>query len=344
MILIFWVLILIYNFQSQNTQSDIEKAKQDLGVIRETLEVSQSDEVDNSTDQEPAEKQIEVGIKPTNTTPQEVQQEEYMTVELLSWEDIFSFSMLSAEKILASDELEIRWTLSQETESVSVEFSNATSDYPDDNYTLQKFQKWDTNFLYRASSKYQVLDYGVNEYIFTAKTQDGISKAKVTIIKPQENISQGEEAMILWEEDNLISLELPKSSVYGEPIKLWESTISYTGLKGIEIQRETTIELTGCEWLTDFLSQRINSWYYWNTCRPIGETGLSYNVLRLEGTSYIYERHYVDIKKSLYAKYFLEKGTGVSSENIREKNTQLKEREFPSADIADTLMKDVITS
>ncbi len=44
-------------------------------------------------------------------------------------------------------------------DKIQVLFSNATSNYPDDSYVLQKFKKGDSTFTYMASSKHQVLDF-----------------------------------------------------------------------------------------------------------------------------------------------------------------------------------------
>ncbi len=89
----------------------------------------------------------------------------------------------------------------------------------------------------------------------------------------------------------------------------------------------------------------MTSWYYWNTCRDIvKDYGIKFNVLRLDGEKYIYERHYIDAKHGLYATYELETGTGISKENIAEKNTEFKTREFLSLEVVDDLMKDIVKS
>jgi len=93
------------------------------------------------------------------------------------------------------------------------------------------------------------------------------------------------------------------------------------------------------------LRGRINTWFYWNTCRDITkDLGIYFNVLRLEGEKYIYERHYLDFKHNLYGVYELETGTGVTQDTIAEKNNELKEREFSSLEVVDMLMRDIVTS
>ncbi len=51
---------------------------------------------------------------------------------------------------------------------ISVDFSNAWSDYPDDHYILQKFKQWNTTFEYKAFSEYDVFDSWENRYTITA--------------------------------------------------------------------------------------------------------------------------------------------------------------------------------
>ena len=100
-----------------------------------------------------------------------------------------------------------------------------------------------------------------------------------------------------------------------------------------------------CETLTDYLSERMTSWYYWNTCRDIvKDKGIKFNVIRLQGDDYVYERHYIDFVHGFYGVYELETGTGVTSENIADKNNELKLREFPSLDIVDDLIKDIVNT
>jgi hypothetical protein len=89
----------------------------------------------------------------------------------------------------------------------------------------------------------------------------------------------------------------------------------------------------------------MTSWYYWNTCRDIvKDKGIKFNVIRLQGDDYVYERHYIDFVHGFYGVYELETGTGVTSENIADKNNELKLREFPSLDIVDDLIKDIVNT
>ncbi len=226
-------------------------------------------------------------------------------------------------------------------------FSNEDSDFPVDNYTLQTFSPWDAVFKYNASSKSKVLDYWKNIYLITATASNGeVSQTEITINIPaqESQVAQETETQLVWWEDNLALVDLPKASSYGEPIMLSESSFTYSQIKSLEVQKEIVPELT-CDDLNDFLQEKMNSWYYWNTCRDIvKDQWIRFNVIRLEGDEYIYERTYADFKNGFYGTYELERGTGVDSENIQEKNAELGEKEFPNTQIVDTLMRDILQS
>jgi len=67
-----------------------------------------------------------------------------------------------------------------------------------------------------------------------------------------------------------------------------------------------------CENLTDYLSDNINTWFYWNTCRDlIKDKAITFYVLQLNGEEYVYQKHYVDFINSFYGSYDIETGTGV---------------------------------
>lgn len=265
----------------------------------------------------------------------------------LSEEQFLDFDAIS-DSFLSLWEVEISWKTNVYVEEIKVEFSNPTSNYPDDNYTLQTYSPEEGSFIYRASSRNKVLDYGENNYIFTAISGDAESQTKITLVVPQDDLNSddasGVETDILGTEDNLLQINFPTASKYGEPIKLWEASFTYSGIKWFEAKKQI-FEAPTCEDVTEFLRGRINTWFYWNTCRDIvKDLGIKINVLRLEDEQYIYERHYLDFKHGIYATYELERGSWVDSENIAEKNEELKEREYPSLEVVDDLMKDIVNS
>ncbi len=306
-----------------NSQKDIDSAKQNL-----------------------------IGDTPTPVveTPKEIVKEipEDSLVQIIPQDDkwFLKFNSIS-ERSITSGEVIISGTTELSLDSIQVLYSNPTSKFPDDDYTLQAFKTGDETFKYIASSKNQVLDFGENDYIFRAKLWNEISETKIIIEVPDKEDTKeetGTESQLIGTEDNTILIDLPTSSKYGEPMKLGEASFTYTQIKWLEINKEI-LESVTCETLTEYLTERMNSWYYWNTCREIvKEEWIKFNVIRLNGEDYIYERHYIDFSHGLYGVYELETGTGVDSENIADKNTELKSRDFPSLDVVDDLMKDIVNS
>ena len=331
-ILLFVTLFLL---ASCGNSKDIETAKKEL--------LSPNQTQDTSTQQ-------------TNNTAQDEQINEQenddngpVRVQVIPlWENNFlDFDDISND-FLNLWEVEISGNTIWNVESISVKFSNPTSSYPDDNYVLQTYKPEDWRFVYRASSRSQVLDYGENNYIFTAKSWDEISQTKIVLNVPAKDDeiepAAWVEAELLWYEGNTLQIQFPTSSKYGEPIKRWEASFTYSGIKGFEANKEI-IQTPTCDELSDYLKERLSSWYYWNTCRDIVQDfGIKYNVIRLDGEQYIYERHYIDSKHGIYATYELETWTWVTPDNIAEKNEELKEQEFPSIEVVDDLMKDIVNS
>ncbi len=284
------------------------------------------------------EEQAIVENKPALTHPVEI-------VSLTS-ENPLTFDEISPD-VLNTWEVRITWTTDGSVEKIQVLFSNPTSSYPDDDYTLKEFVSWWDTFVYNASSRNQVLDYGENTYIFRAYTPGEVAETKIILRIPEKNITsepKGREDQLVGTEDNTVFLSLPTSSYYGEPIRLGEESFTYTQVKWFEAKKELLPEVT-CETLTEYLTENINTWYYWNTCREIDDgKWLSFNLIYLDGDTYIYERNYFDFVHWLYATYELQRGTWVSSENIAEKNDELKQMDFPNEQIVDSLVNDIIES
>ena len=309
------------------SQSEIETAKQEL------LWNSQSNQISQDT---PKEQEV---------TIEDVNQDSLVQIIELDANSPISFDAISEES-LSSWEVVITGAARQSVEMIEVFFTNPTSKYPDDRYTLQAFSSGDSTFKYIASSNNQVLDFGQNEYIFRASSEGETFDTKIILEVPSVDQVEntGTESNLIGTEENFIFVDLPTSSKYGEPMRLWEESFTYTQIKWFEIEKEILDSVT-CETLTPYLTERINSWYYWNTCRDIvKDKWIKFNVIRLSGEEYVYERHYIDFIHGFYGVYELETWVWVTSENIAEKNTELKEREFPSLEVVDDLMKDIVNS
>lgn len=136
---------------------------------------------------------------------------------------------------------------------------------------------------------------------------------------------------------------LPINSDFWNPIDLWNGKIWYSDLKWSEITKKDYSDLS-CENLGNSLSDKINSWYYWNTCRPINiDKGLSFFIVRLDWDKYIYEKHYYIKDKWIYWTQELETWTWVTKENIEEKNKELKDKNenYPIIKISDKLFNEI---
>lgn len=320
---------------SCGNNSDIENAKKEL-LSDNQIENTSVDSNDNSQD-----------IQTDSQSLDTIQDPLSVQVISLSEQSFLNFDDISND-FMTLWEVEISGNTTTNVESISVLFSNPTSSYPDDNYILLTYEPEEGTFIYRASSRNQVLDYGENNYIFTAKSGDEITQTKIVLYIPsKDDVVQeqwGTETELIWYEDNTLQIQFPTSSKYGEPIRLGEASFTYSGIKWFEANKEV-ITSSNCENLSAFLSERITSWYYWNTCRNIvKDFWIKYNIIRLDGEKYIYERHYIDAKHGIYATYELETGTGVSPDTISDKNEELKGREFPSMQVVDDLMRDIVNS
>lgn len=259
---------------------------------------------------------------------------------------VLKFDTLKIQDFL-DGEAEITGETLTHVDAIEVGFSNIDSLFPEDSYTLKTFKTGDARFTYRASSGFKVLDFGENIYTFRAKTGEKIVETQVIVRLPQEQTSSGGEKWfskteLMGEENNTLLLNLPTASKYGEPLRLGETSFTYSGIKGFEAEKKI-LPGVNCEALEQYLSESQTSYYYWNTCRDIvKDKGIKFNLIRLQGENYIYERHYIDLVHGLYGVVELERGTWVDKESIAEKNTELKEQIFPLIEITDDLMKDIV--
>lgn len=167
----------------------------------------------------------------------------------------------------------------------------------------------------------------------------------------EDNIPESQDDEATWmNDDSLIvdallvsDLELPSFVEYGDAVATSDASFVYNQVRGLEIFRENIEQELTCDDLTEFLTARLSSWYFWNTCRFIdGERGLKFNVLRLSGDEYIYERHYIDSTAWIYWVLELERGEGIDKDMLPEKNTEFRDKEFPLIQIGDGLMREIL--
>ncbi|MCH8518760.1 hypothetical protein LAT59_03300 [Candidatus Gracilibacteria bacterium] len=168
-----------------------------------------------------------------------------------------------------------------------------------------------------------------------------------------EDISDTQDTSTSSDQDELPTASLQVSDIsdintpsfveYGDAVQTSDTSFIYNQVRGLEVFIEQTAEELTCDDLTEFLTARLQSWYFWNTCRFIsGERGLKFNVLRLSGEEYVYERHYIDNKSGLYGILELERGEGIDRDMLPEKNTEFRDREFPLIEVADSLLRELV--
>ncbi len=269
----------------------------------------------------------------------------YLTDKFIDIEPIVNIETIT-------DTLDIKWIVNNpDIDKIVVSFTNTTSKFPSDTYTLQTFKKGDKTFLYRAYKKYQVLDFWKNIYTIDAYVWENlISKLELEvqiISNTQKSLSWSWQISeyipkSIWDENNTVFLNLPvNEATYWNPIMTGESSFTYSNISWFEVEKSSeTLELT-CENIGDFLKQNY-SWYYWNTCRPIYQDSFSLNVLSLTGEKYQYEKHYIDKKYWFHAIFILEEWTWLSKDDLASKNQELKEKTFETTTITDTLFKDML--
>lgn len=295
----------------------ISQAKKDLWIIEsEIVEDNDSwwniwqidiNDLSNSWSKNKEElKEKKEKIKITSIT-----EKQFLELDDLSDENIFDW------------EVEITWKTLTNVDKIVVIYENTESDFPKDTYTLQQFSSWDKTFLYRAFSMYETLDFGKNIYTIEAYSWEEISKLELIInVIKEDEINESEKIKDFNYEIWLDSL--PIWSWFWNPIDLWNWKIWYSDLSWLEIYSYKFDDIS-CEKLTDSLTKKINSWFYWNTCRPIlDDKWISYFVIRIEWEKYYYEKHYYLIEKSLYWIQELESWEWIDDINISEKNQELK--------------------
>jgi hypothetical protein len=104
--------------------------------------------------------------------------------------------------------------------------------------------------------------------------------------------------------------------------------------------------------VTEILKEKINTWFYWNTCRTVLNNDeskwISFFVIKLSEDKeyYIYEKHYM--LKWFYSKYELESSINADTNNISDdiqvQNNELKtkNKDYKILEIVDSLFEDII--
>jgi len=298
----------------------------------------------------------------------------------LSEDPRISITQISGEPLLKLNPLKysdfknwhskITGTTLWQVDKIKVNFSNENSEYPNDSFVLQKFKSWWNKFQYNANSQFKVLDFGLNKYLFTAYSWDKKSVLELKVLvslnddeyldwknKKQDSFKKVEETKtkeLIWDENDLVFTELPEWGDFWNVVKLWEKSFTYSDIKWFEVKKEIIKKIncgknedTGEYFVTEFLQERQNSYYYWNTCRDlIKDKGISFYVIRLDWDKYFYEKHFIDLIHWFYWVYELESWEWVNKDNISEKNKELKEKnkDFTNTEIVDDLFKKIINN
>lgn len=329
------IFLLCFILVSCTSQSQIDEAKKEILQTQEAQEVQETTQ-NNSVDSTEDDLQVsDRNEKQWNSVTVSSKTE----VQFIEIDDL-------SEQTLDDGEVIIEWKTLGEVDKIEVSFSNEGSNFPNDQYTLKTFSSWDNRFKYVASSRFQVLDFGTNIYLIKAYSWKEISETEVTIqIQEKKDTTISYEEKIIGTEWDSVSLNLPKSELFWNPISLGASSFTYSGIEWFEIIKQDVSDIS-CENITDTLSNSINSWFYWNTCRDIiKEKGISFYVLKLtENDSYIYQKHYVDYIHGFYGIYDIESWEGVTKENIQDKNNEYKDKNETIANIStvDDLMKAIV--
>jgi len=332
-LILFITLLLASCFGSSN-DDQINQAKKELWVIESSGTIDTDSWWNIELDSE--------NNILTDSWSEVVIEEEKIIITALTEEQFIELDDISDEN-LSDWELEITWKALVDLDKIIITFENNESDFPKDIYTLKQFTSGDKMFTYRAFSKYETFDYWKNVYTIDAYSDNKISTTQLTINfeKDQEEKDVSEKVNDVSEQISLNSL--PVWSTFWNPISLGNGNISYSDLKWLEISNYSFPSLS-CETLTNDLSEKIGTWFFWNTCRPIAENKwFSYYIVRLDWDRYVYEKHYYLSERWIYWIQELEFWKWVNKDNLREKNQELKEKnaEFTIIEVTDDLFKQI---
>lgn len=327
---LFLLIVLVISLSScfWASKDDISKAKEWLLNEEKSLE-----------------EQFEENIAKFEEIEKELQEqkEEKFAINYI-WENKFIEIDDLANKDLTKLELEITWKTNTNVDKIIVNFSNPTSNFPVDNYTLKTFKAGDKTFLYRAFKKFETLDYWKNTYIIEAYSWEEVSKVELIVNVEKENV------LINQDENNIESeildiSSLPTWDYYWNPVSLWNWKVTYSDIKWLSIEQISWTGITlDSDSINSFLASKYKSWFFWNSLRPISwQEGVSFYVIRLEWEKYYYEKHYYT-NSWFYWVLELESWIWIDVSNISGKNNELKEKNewFVIVTIADMLFKKIL--
>lgn len=312
---------------------EVIKAKKELGVIKKTVEKNSNISWNLTWTWDIIEKNKNISIKQ------------------ISWEKILELDKLNYSDFVNLN-AKITWKTLWKVDKIVVNFSNLSSDFPDDSYQLKKFKSWWKTFEYFATKKHKVIDYWLNIYRIIAFYWDKKSILELQILVEKEIIEK--QKKLVWDKAKVIFEKLPKAIDFWHPVKLTESSFTYSDIKWLEVKKEflknidcTKNEKTWVYFLTEFLQNRQNSYYYWNTCRNIIEwKWISFYLIRIDKKTgwYFYEKHYIDFVHNFYWVYEIEKWKWVDKYNISDKNKEFKEKNetFKQIEVVDNLFKTIL--
>jgi len=345
---IIFFLIVTLSSCFQNNEA-VNNAKKDLWIINDSNQeknIIEKKEANNIT----INKQTDT---PLVKEEKIIKKQEKFIIKSLTMNNFIELDDLKT-KTFPDWEIEITWKTLLNVDKIVVSFINKTSSFPIDNYTLKQFKSGDKTFTYRAFSRYQTLDYGENEYIFTAYSWKDISKLSLIInidkqwkdTKIKENNVNNDkisyEKKKIWGDNNFKYLNFPKSNSFWEMISTWNNSFTYSKIDNLSVEKKYVSNIN-CQNITESLKNTINSWFYWNTCRNIiKDKWIKFNIIRLQWDKYFYERHYIDYNNSLYGIFLIETWTGVTSDSIKVKNDELKAKDFTSIKLVDNLFYEIV--
>lgn len=328
-IITFSVLVFLLTWCFSDDKS-IEDAKKELGiwinnkVVNNDLKDSSNNINDNNYNKVEKTEKI-ILVKPTYTI------EELTKKQFIELDDL-TRKISDLKKVDLEDlKIIITWKTKLKVDKITVSFKNDDSVFPNDpDYKLWKFNSWDLGFTYNASSKFKVLDYGTNEFLIKAYSSWEVSELLLTIVIPKiseypsdnDNIETNEEKEITEFTTNTSLEELVLTKITDNA---WDIT---------------------CDWITNYLTEKINTWYYWNTCRDIiKDKAIWFFVIRLDWDHYVYEKHYIDYINNKYWVLLLEdnikKWEWDIKDDIKAKNNEYKEKNdtYNSIEKADNFIK-----
>lgn len=339
-------LFLLYSYINQNfdiKMDTVNDAKNELLNNKNTNTNNQKPSLEEniSNDDKKEEKINELEIEPVEVkTPK-------ITIKNLDDKNFIEIDDLEALDF-STREVEITWKTLVNIDKIVVNFTNIESSFPEDKYQLQTFKAWNSTFLYRAFAKYETIDYGANKYTIEAYSWEEVSKIELELFVENEEEINSKASFIEanFKESPVVYENLPKNSKFWNPLSIWEWKITYTDIKWLEIESVEKIKLE-LDWdsITEYLSDNLESWFFWNTLRPIyNDKWISFYVIRLSWSNYFYEKHYYVPSKWFYWVLELESWEWVQSDKLSLKNTEMKEKndDFVKIEVADELFEEII--